>query len=370
MIAETLRNTTAIKFDNRPSDFYRTLKQRTERYFQERNLSKKANCFAILKTTVFFLCTVLSYGLILTDRFAGWPLFGLYLIWGLSSAFFVFSIAHDAAHHAFAKSGKLNDFLSYSWNLMGISSYVWKLKHNIAHHTYTNVQGTDQDIDQGALFVLKPNTPVKPHHRFQHLYSPLVYAFYSFYLIYVKDFQLYATHRFGNKVITSHPKRELIILLITKLFYFTYSFLIPLIILSVDGWKIILMYLFMHFAIGITMAFILGPVHITGQANYVNPDAKGRIHNCWARHQIECTIDFAAQNAIVGWFSGGLNTHISHHIFPTICHVHYRPLTKIIKQTAEEYGIKYTNMTLIGAIAAHLNFLKQLGRKDKSIVVG
>ncbi len=353
-----------IKFENHgDSEFFSVLKKRVENYFTEKGISKKANGIAVLKTSLFFAGIIASYSLILTDNFAGGTLFLIYILWGLSSAFFVFSIAHDASHHAFAKSARLNRLLSYAWNFVGISNYAWEMKHNIAHHTYTNIPGHDMDIDQGALFVLNPSKPTKSHHRYQHLYSPLVYAFYSLYLIYVKDFQLHAMQRFGNKIIHKHPWDEWAILIVTKLFYFTYSFIIPLMVLSEKWWLVVIMYFGMHFIIGLTMAFILGPVHITEEGAYALPDAEGKIHNCWAKHQMECTIDFAADSKLVGWFSGGLNTHIAHHLFPNICHIHYRPLTNIIKQTAQEYGVRYSNKSLAGAVMEHLKFLKKLGNR-------
>ena len=33
-------------------------------------------------------------------------------------------------------------------SLLGFSSYAWRVKHNVAHHTYTNVDGYDDDISQ------------------------------------------------------------------------------------------------------------------------------------------------------------------------------------------------------------------------------
>ena len=35
--------------------------------------------------------------------------------------------------------------------LLGLSSYAWRVKHNVAHHTYTNVDGYDADITQVPL---------------------------------------------------------------------------------------------------------------------------------------------------------------------------------------------------------------------------
>ena len=41
--------------------------------------------------------------------------------------------------------------------LLGFSSYAWRVKHNVAHHTYTNVDGYDDDIDQTPFARMLPS---------------------------------------------------------------------------------------------------------------------------------------------------------------------------------------------------------------------
>jgi linoleoyl-CoA desaturase len=67
----------------------------------------------------------------------------------------------------------------------------------------------------------------------------------------------------------------------------------------------------------------------------------------------------------VGWLAGGLNHHIVHHLCPFVCHTHYAPLTRIVKETAEEFGVPYRqHPTMIRAIRHHLILLKQLGNEN------
>ena len=40
------------------------------------------------------------------------------------------------------------------------SRYVWRVKHNVAHHTYTNVAGDDDDIDLEPFLRLLPEQPL------------------------------------------------------------------------------------------------------------------------------------------------------------------------------------------------------------------
>ncbi len=52
-------------------------------------------------------------------------------------------------------------------------------------------------------------------------------------------------------------------------------------------------------------------------------------------------------------------------MFSAVCHVHYPALTKIVMDTAQEYGLCYReNKTVTGAFLAHLRWLRVLGTVD------
>ena len=44
------------------------------------------------------------------------------------------------------------------------------MKHNVAHHTYTNVDGYDDDATQVPLARFTPSQPARPWYRFQQYY--------------------------------------------------------------------------------------------------------------------------------------------------------------------------------------------------------
>ena len=81
-------------------------------------------------------------------------------------------------------------------------------------------------------------------------------------------------------------------------------------------------------------------------------------------HQLKTTANFAKHSKLVTWYVGGLNFQIEHHLFPNICHVHYKKISNIVKATAEEYGILYNDKkTYFGAVRSHYKMLKELGVK-------
>jgi linoleoyl-CoA desaturase len=63
---------------------------------------------------------------------------------------------------------------------------------------------------------------------------------------------------------------------------------------------------------------------------------------------------------------GGLNYQVEHHLFPNICHVHYRKISKIVEETTKEFGLPYKSKeTFVQAIFAHARLLKELGKKPE-----
>ena len=99
--------------------------------------------------------------------------------------------------------------------------------------------------------------------------------------------------------------------------------------------------------------------------NPLEPDDNGNIENNYFIHVLETTADFSRENKFTAWLTGGLNLHVVHHLFPQINHVHYIPLTHIIRQMAEEFGMQYQeNPNFWVALKLHMKMLKHLSKKD------
>lgn len=352
-----------VKFDHFYDDgYFKILAQRIDAYFKENSISKKANWIFVLKIFFYFLFTCALYISILSNIFGDRSLALLFILLGIFITILIFSIAHDASHNAISDKHWVNRIFAYAWNVAGISRYFWELKHNVAHHGFTNIPGKDDDIDQSKLIRLNPNSTRRSIHRFQHIYAPFLYSLLSLNIIYYKDFKLLLHHNFGNKVIRKHPVKEIWILLLTKIFFITYMIVIPKFMLDISWIEILKYHILMHLAIGLFLGFILVPVHVTGETEYLLPDKEGKIHSEWGAHQIKATVDFSATNYFINWITGGLNTHVIHHLFPSINHIHYFQLTKIIKKTALEYNFPYRNYSLSKIFVEHLRFLKALGK--------
>jgi len=78
-------------------------------------------------------------------------------------------VMHDAIHGSYSKNKKMNTLLGYSFNLIGGNAVVWKIQHNVLHHTYTNIEAADDDLNAPFFFEVLSTcktllgTPVSTH---------------------------------------------------------------------------------------------------------------------------------------------------------------------------------------------------------------
>jgi linoleoyl-CoA desaturase len=258
------------------------------------------------------------------------------------------------------------DLIGYSLNLVGANAFNWKIQHNVMHHTFTNIHDEDEDISPRGVLRLSPYSDWKSMHRFQYLYAWPLYGLMTIVWVLVKDFVRIVRYQKNGMVEKQRANitKEWGILLFTKIFYISYIFVIPVLVTSLLWWQIILGVLLMHYIAGFILAIIFQPAHVIEGTEYPMPDEDNMLENNWAVHQLHTTTNFGNKSRWFSWYVGGLNFQIEHHLFPNICHVHYRKISDIVRSTATEYGLPYkTAETFVAALYGHMKLLKQLGVK-------
>lgn len=361
---EKIKAKFSVRQDNA---FVAQLRLRMDEYFKRQKNYDKANAAMIAKMVIIGLIFFGSYFLILSRWCSEAQLLGLAVVFGFANALVAFNIAHDAAHYALFKSRNLNSIFAYTFNMIGVNRYIWELKHNKSHHSFTNVPAYDTDIEQVKIARIVDHKPLKWFYRYQHIYLPFLWPFTSVFLLFVKDFQMFATKDYGNYYYEKHPRKEYVILFLSKAIYVTYAIVIPYLVLQLVWWKFLIGFAVMHFVLGLFLAIIFFPAHVLDDTSFPKPDEKGHINNSWMMHQVETTSNFGVNSRFLHWISGGLNTHIAHHLYPQVCHIHYYEMSKIIRQTANEHGIKIIEHNLWEAISSHLRLLKHMGQNEKLI---
>jgi linoleoyl-CoA desaturase len=119
----------------------------------------------------------------------------------------------------------------------------------------------------------------------------------------------------------------------------------------------------MHFVTGLLVSIVFQIAHIMPDNTFPLLDEQGLIHDNWYGHQLATTTNFSPNSTILYWLIGGLNYQIEHHLLPDVCHVHYKALTKIVSETAKEFGMPYhVKRSMVHAIVDHTKMLRSLGK--------
>ncbi len=360
---------TSIKFPREEKgEFFTEVRSRVNKYFKDNNITRYGDWRMHLKTVVMLSSYVLFFTLIITrvsDIF--WVNLGLWMGLGMAIAGIGLSVMHDASHGAYSKNKRLNKFLADTMVIIGGSAFTWNIQHNQKHHSFTNVEGVDEDIDPGAIMRFSPHAKRYWIHRFQHIYAWFFYGLMTMSWSTNKDFRQIMEYKKTNafKVNNLSFLSRFTRLVAAKIVFHTITLVMPIILLP-DPWYITLSFnLVMHFVAGFVLACVFQPAHVMPTSEYPLPNDEGSMENSWAIHQMLTTANFAPKSRIFSWYVGGLNFQIEHHLFPNICHVHHKKISEIVKQTAEEYNLPYNvQPNFMKALWEHGKMLRILGRQD------
>lgn len=316
----------------------------------------------VTKTVTLLALTFVPYGIIMSGRLSAWAMLGLVVVMGLGLAGIGFSVSHDALHGAYSSKPWLNRLLGLSFDLCGANGYMWKITHNVIHHTYTNIEGIDEDLTVSPLLRLSPSAERKPIHRYQHLYAFAAYSFSTLFWVFVKDYKYFLQRDLGPYKDKKHPRSEIAIMLAMKLVYYTWAIALPLIFLPIAWWQVAIGFLVMHLTAGVILGIVFQLAHVVEGTDYPAPDAAGVMDQAWLIHEMETTSNFGRNNRLLCWYVGGLNFQVEHHLFPRVCSIHYPAISPIVEEVARKYNVPYhAQPTFRAAVASHYRMLKKLG---------
>jgi len=356
-----------LKFASGQQDFFITLNQRVNHYFKSNRIERTANREMVIKTMVMFSMYLVPYFIMMSGLIENtWVMLALTIVMGFGVAGIGLSVMHDANHGAYSNKPWVNNLLGLSLNLVGGHATNWRVQHNVLHHTYTNIHDVDEDISPRGIIRMAPESRWKPIHKFQHYYAWFFYGLMTLVWVLTKDFVRIIKYQQEGliKKQKTNATKEWIIMIATKAMYFTYIFLLPMKVLDLSFLQVSVGFLIMHYIAGFILAVVFQPAHVVEGTEYPMPDSAGNLENSWAIHQLHTTTDFGKKQKLFSWYVGGLNYQVEHHLFPNICHVHYREIAKIVEQTTREFGLPYKSKeTFLEALIAHARQLKMLGRK-------
>lgn len=350
------------KFPNTKNSLHSELKSRVQQYFTENNIKQTGN-FALWHKAIVLVAGffALYLHLLIGQPAWYWGLLECALL-GCIVASIGFNVMHDGGHGSFSESKLMNRIASYSSSMLGASQFMWNMKHNMIHHTYTNVDGVDDDIEIGVLMRMAPTQKHYKLHRFQHIYFVGLYMMMYIFWVFFSDYNKYFSRKIGAVPLKKMSANDHIRFWVVKIWHAAIFIIIPIIAVGWLQWLI--GFLTLSLVGGFILSIVFQLAHTVEDAEFpvANFDTQ-KLPDEFAAHQIKTTANFATKDKVINWFVGGLNFQIEHHLFPKISHIHYPAISEIVKKVCKEYQLEYIEYpTMRKAVVAHVNFLKDMGR--------
>lgn len=351
--------------DSRQKQFAQAVRKNVNDYFRENNISIKGNTQLAIQTVVMLSVYIVPFALLFAIPMNAWMAFVMAVLSGAGMAGVGMCVMHDAVHNSYSTKEWINKMLGGTMYLLGSNTFNWKIQHNYLHHTYTNIEGYDQDISSKGPIRLSQFAPLKKIHRYQYIHAFFFYGLMTISKL-IGDFtQLQGFIKAG---ITKHykvnPSMEYFKLAITKLLYLFVFIGLPILFTPFTWWQVLLGFFVMHWVAGCILSTIFQMAHVVEGAEQLIPGPEGAIAEDWAVHELRSTSDFARNNGFLEYYVGGLNFQIEHHLFPNISHIHYRRIAPIVERTAREFGYEYNlKPGFFAALRSHIKRLKELGRQ-------
>ncbi|MBM3159225.1 MAG: acyl-CoA desaturase [Bacteroidetes bacterium] len=348
--------------DNVLQSFHAELKQRISEYFESRELKSTGNWKLYSKAVILLCAYVLVYShLVFFTPPTIFAILECLVLGGLTAAV-GFNIMHDGIHGSFSSRAWVNKLAGLTLNMLGANNFMWKTKHNIIHHTYTNIDGVDDDIEARPLLRLCDSQTFYKIHKYQHWYFWAAYSLLYLWWIFFTDYKKYFTKRIGDVPLKPMKIQDHLSFWFFKATHFVFFIAIPISVLGFKAW------LFGFLAFGLFTGFILSIVfqlaHTVEDTKFIHANQKSLpVEEEWAIHQLKTTANFATHNQFISWWLGGLNFQVEHHLFPRISHIHYPAISKIIRETCSQFQIPYIEYPRMRmALVSHVSHLRDLSR--------
>ena len=342
---------------------YAAWNARVDGYFERTGASRRDDPRMYLKALAYLVTWALALAL-LTFASTTWrSAIPLTILVGVAAAGIGMNVMHDANHGAFSSRKLVNRAFGWTIDMLGASAYVWTTKHNVVHHTYTNVEGVDDDLDVGFFARMSPAQPWRPWHRAQHVYMWPIYCFLLVKWVFLDDYTNLATRRVGGHRLPKLRASDAALLVLGKLTYLVWNIAVPLTQHSVP-W-VLATWLGSSAVASIVLGVTFQLAHCVEETDMAEPTwgATGRseLPMGFLEHQVATTMDFGRGNAALTFLVGGLNYQTVHHLAPRVSHVHYPALSRELEAFCADHGLRYRVQSFGGALRSHFRFLRNLG---------
>lgn len=266
------------------------MNQRINTYFKEKKVKKTGNWKLYFKTIIMFALLLTPLVLLLTLDLPGWTQILFMVITGIGIAGVGMNVMHDANHESFSSKKWVNKLMGSSIHILAGNDYNWKVQHNVLHHTYTNIEGHDEDIDAGRVIRFSRNSEWYKMHKYQQYYSIFLYGLLTINWAITTDFKqtyIYLKRKLSYGKMPS-PATQWTKLIIGKIIYYSLWVVLPLAVGGYTWWQVLIGFVIMHYTAGIILSVVFQLAHVMPDTDMPVPDAEGnmKIHGLYINYSL------------------------------------------------------------------------------------
>ena len=348
-----------LTFQN-DSAFTQELKSEVKQYLSRNPGGRLADRGVWVKAIIFLSTSTCLYLTLLLARLTYAEQILVDILFSLSTLFLGLNVMHEAVHGNFSSKPAINKIMALTFDLYGISSDLYLIKHTQFHHNYTNIYELDGDINEAPLIRMTEKQPWMPAHRFQLIYTPLLYSLITITWM-LFDIGRLISAKVGTRSFRRPNLLTTLKILFMKAVSVTLTYILPIQML---GWhRALPLILIFHLGLGLVLALIFQVAHVHEDAIF----NESQITTDWFQHQIKTSADFSTRNKLMIWLCGGLNFQTIHHLFPNVSYRHYPQIREILTKLCQKHSIRYVEFeSFSNAVQVHFELLQKLGKKQAS----
>jgi len=314
--------------------FYNTLSNKIVKYFKDNKIYHKINIISIFKFIflingwLYFLYKALYVKSLI-----------LSIISSFTSGLFIGSIGycvmHDILHFAIFKNPNYNIYFGkivqcfQLWN-----GTLWLKHHTINHHSFT---GSNNKLYQDPDYITFEPLYTKYENGKSKLInkSPIIYFIITsiFPGMYIGQILIYIKWYIKKKIWKMKLYEHFNLTISEKICYLLNIYMLS----KLNIYALISYFL----ALNLTYSINIIGDHDTYETYLNSIDKKYEKNTDWGAKQVIESGNWCGKKWC--FFFGGINYQIEHHLFPNIHHAHYPQISKILKETCEEFNIPYVH---------------------------
>lgn len=354
------------------SRFYTVLRTRVEEYFKKKGAKtvRDLSLFNIFNT-IFILGGILGFSY-LSAFHPGISFPGRIVCAILVGIFHHLSMVHlwhDLSHYCYSDSPSVWSWFGWAGTFFtGHSMDIWRHRHVLGHHIYTNVCGIDPDL---GIYKASPAKPLQPYKSkllgdlvlLPSALQPLLYSF----IVVQMQWDDVRSFRGGSMEQMKMNSKSAFSFWFPVLCFWGYRWILPPFFGEVSFLGALFLFLIAEITAGNFFGIFSQITHISLEVEW---PASRPIPKDWAELQVLTARDYAYDSYFWTYISGYLNYQVMHHLFPSIAPHYYPELLPLLHQTAKEFNVKHSVVpSFWDAVHDHWEHLKQfqplLARRNK-----